>query len=146
MTLLRITETLAGPVQAAATLTLPFEQRQKSRLRARLDSGEEVGLMLPRGTVLRGGDLLRAENGQVIRIEAALETVSTVIGDDPLGLARACYHLGNRHVPIQIGEGWLRYRRDPVLDGLMESLGLAVSVEQVPFEPEAGAYQAHGRH
>lgn len=143
--MLEITERLAEPAAAATTLTLPFELRQKSRLRARLDSGEEVGLFLPRGTVLRHGDLLRAASGLIVRIEAAPETVSTARTDDPLRLARACYHMGNRHLPLQIGAGWLRYRHDPVLDKMVRELGLTVVCEQAPFEPEAGAYAGH-RH
>lgn len=143
--MLEITERLAGSAAAATTLTLPFELRQKSRLRARLDNGEEVGLFLPRGTVLRHGDLLRAANGMIVRIEAAPETMSTARTDDPLLLARACYHLGNRHLPMQIGAGWLRYRHDPVLDKMVRELGLTVVREQAPFEPEAGAYAGH-RH
>lgn len=124
-------------------LVLPFELRQKSRLRARLSSGEEAGLVLERGTVLRGGDLLRADNGAVIEVVAALETVSTVRETDAMRLARAAYHLGNRHVPVQVGAGWLRYGHDHVLDDMVRGLGLTVLVEQAPFEPEAGAY-GHG--
>lgn len=142
--MLEITERLAASARADASLTLPFELRQKSRLRARLDSGEEVGLFLPRGTVLRQGDLLRAENGLIVRIEAAPEAVSTALTDDPLVLARTCYHLGNRHVPLQIEANRLRYRHDPVLDKMVRELGLAVVCEQAPFEPEAGAYAGHG--
>lgn len=121
------------------TLTLPFEQRQKSRLRTRLDNGVDVGLFLPRGTVLRHGDLLRTTSGLVVEVQAALESVSTAQTDDPLLLARAAYHLGNRHVPLQVGPGWLRYLHDHVLDRMVQELGLAVISEQAPFEPEAGA-------
>jgi urease accessory protein len=132
---------------AAEQLVLPFELRQKSRLRARLASGSEVGLFLERGIVLRGGDLLLADDGTVIEVVAALETVSTVTDADATRLARAGYHLGNRHVPVQIGAGWLRYGHDHVLDDMVRGLGLLVIVEQAPFEPEAGAYgpsHAHG--
>jgi len=138
------------PAQAA--LTLPFETRQKSRFRAVLDDGTEVGVFLPRGTLLRGGDRLRAADGRVIEVRAAPETVSTVATDDPWLLARACYHLGNRHVPLQIGEGWARYLHDHVLDDMVRGLGLEVRVERAPFEPEAGAYgggfhfHSHGGH
>jgi urease accessory protein len=121
-------------------LTLPFGERSKSRLRAVLDNGEEAGLFLERGSVLRHGDLLLADDGRVIAVEAARETVSTVHTDDPLMLARASYHLGNRHVALQIGPGWLRYQHDHVLDDMLRGFGLAVTVEEVPFEPEGGAY------
>jgi urease accessory protein len=126
---------------------LPFELRQKSRLRARLASGLEVGLFLERGIVLRGGDLLLADDGTVIEVVAALETVSTVRDSDATRLARAGYHLGNRHVPVEIGSGWLRYGHDHVLDDMVRGLGLNVVVESAPFEPEAGAYghsHSHG--
>jgi urease accessory protein len=137
----------APPSPAAEQLVLPFELRQKSRLRARLASGLEVGLFLERGIVLRGGDLLLADDGTVVGVVAALETVSTVRDSDATRLARAGYHLGNRHVPVEIGSGWLRYGHDHVLDDMVRGLGLSVVVEQAPFEPEAGAYghsHSHG--
>ena len=143
---LQIVERLSADSPAQATLTLPFEQRQKSRLRTRLDSGEEVGLFLPRGTVLRHGDRLRATDGRVTEVRAAPETVSTARVNDPLLLARAAYHLGNRHVALQIGPGWLRYLHDHVLDGMVRELGLEVTCEQAPFEPEAGAYGGGHHH
>lgn len=144
---LQIVERLSEDLPVQATLTLPFDQRQKSRLRTRLDSGEDVGLFLPRGTVLRHGDRLRTTTGLVVEVRAAPETVSIARTDDALLLARAAYHLGNRHVALQIGPGWLRYLHDRVLDGMVRELGLTVAGEQVPFEPEAGAYGGdhHGR-
>src|SRR6266436_1727360 len=90
------------------TLTLPFEQRCKSRLRTTLASGEEIGLFLERGTVLRGGDCLAGDDGRVVRVVAADEDLYEVRCDDADALARAAYHLGNRHTPVQIGAGWLR--------------------------------------
>lgn len=124
-------------------LTLPFELRQKSRLRARLESGEEVALKLPRGRVLRDGERLRSDDGRVVLVRAAPETVSTVRAADANSLARAAYHLGNRHIALQIGKGFLRYRHDHVLDDMLRALGLEVTVERAPFEPEGGAY-GHG--
>jgi urease accessory protein len=126
------------------TLTLPYEARQKSRLLARTDSGADVGLFLPRGTVLRGGDLLTGPDGAVVRIVAAPEAVSVIRTDDALLFARACYHLGNRHVALQIGPGELRYLADHVLDEMVRGLGLAVEHASLPFEPEPGAYSGHG--
>ncbi len=144
---LQITERLREPVDAQTTLTLPFEQRQKSRLRIRLDNGQDAGLFLPRGTVLRHGDRLRATSGLVVEVRAAPEAVSTARADDALLLARAAYHLGNRHVALQLGPGWLRYPHDHVLDNMARELGLTVNREQAPFEPEAGAYGGgHHRH
>jgi urease accessory protein len=122
------------------TLTLPFELRQKSRLRVRLDGGDDVALSMARGRVLRGGDLLRADDGTVVLVRAAAEQVSTVTAAEPEALARAAYHLGNRHVPVQVGAGFLRYQHDHVLDDMVRALGVAVHAEQAPFEPEGGAY------
>ena len=128
------------------TLTLPFDQRQKSRLRVTLDNGQDAGLFLARGSVLREGDLIVSDDGRLIRVVAAPETVSTVHSDDTLALMRAGYHLGNRHVPVQIAAGWLRYRHDHVLDDMVRGLGLEVTAEQAPFEPEAGAYGGGHHH
>ena len=122
------------------SLTLPFEQRQKSRQRVVLDSGREAALVLPPGTVLRDGDLLRGEDQSVVRVQAAPEPVMTARTTDPLRLARACYHLGNRHVAIAVGPGWVRCLRDHVLADMLTQLGLAVIEESVVFEPESGAY------
>jgi len=129
-----------------ATLTLPFELRQKSRLKATLDNSTEVGLMLPRGGLLRGGDLLRAEDGTVVKVIAANESVSKVTHDDPLMRARACYHLGNRHVPLQITQDYICYTHDHVLDDMVIGLGLNVECVMAPFEPEAGAYGGGHKH
>ena len=129
-------------------LTLPIEQRVRSRLRAKLDDGRDAGLFLPRGTLLRGGDLLSSQDGIVIEIISAAETVSTIYSTDATLLARAAYHLGNRHIPLQVENGWLRYQHDHVLDDMLKQMGLDVKVEQAAFEPEAGAYQqaANGHH
>jgi urease accessory protein len=144
--MLKATEVIPYVAEHDFTLTLPYELRQKSRLRASLDNGEEIGLLLPRGTVLRGGDYLKSESGEVILVKAADEVVSTVHEKNPMLFARACYHLGNRHVPLQIGEGWLRYLHDHVLDDMVHGLGLQVNCEHAPFEPEAGAYGGGHHH
>ena len=125
----------------AARLVLPYELRRRSRLHTQLTCGEAAMLDLPRGTVLHHGDRLRARDGRVIAVEAAAEAVSTAHAISPILLARACYHLGNRHVPVQIATAWLRYPRDHVLDALIASLGLSITHEDAPFEPEAGAYR-----
>ena len=126
-----------------STLTLPLEKRIKSRLKTRLDNGEDVGLFLERGLVLKDGDRLKAQSGEVVEICAAEERLSTLRIDDPLLMARACYHLGNRHVPLQIAPGIVRYQHDHVLDDMVRGLGIDVSVEDAPFDPEPGAYGGH---
>ena len=133
-------------VQVAGELRLPFERRQKSRQVARLASGEEVALELPRGLVLRGGDWVIASDGRVIEVVAEPEPMIHVECESPQALARAAYHLGNRHVPVQVGEGWLRIAADRVLERMLEGLGARLSSLEAPFEPEAGAYGAHHRH
>jgi urease accessory protein len=138
--MLEITEKLDSDHPPAGVLTLPWEVRQKSRFRACLDDGTDVGVFMPRGTLLRGGDLLKAVDGRVIVVQAAPESVSTAFSQDMRILARACYHLGNRHVPLQIGASWVRYLHDHVLDQMAEALELRVSHELAPFEPESGAY------
>jgi urease accessory protein len=137
---LKLDRTLDHPRAPERKLVLPFGDRSKSRLLAKLDNGEEAGLFLERGSVLRHGDLLLADDGRVVEVEAATETVSTVHTGDGLMLARASYHLGNRHVALQIGPGWLRYQHDHVLDDMLRGFGLEVKVGQAPFEPEGGAY------
>lgn len=127
-------------------LVLPFELRQRSRLLTKLDSGEEVGLLMPRGTVLRGGDRLQDSNGRLVEVVAAPEELSVVRSQDGRQLARAAYHLGNRHVAVQITADSIRYAHDHVLDDMLRGQGLAVTFEMLPFEPEAGAYSTAGGH
>ncbi len=131
---------------ASETLLLPFESRCKSRLRTRLASGEEVGLFLERGRLLRGGDRLLGKDGRIVEVVAAAEALMEAQSADPLQLARAAYHLGNRHVAVQVLPGSLRFARDHVLGEMVRGLGLPVSEVEAPFEPEAGAYGAHGGH
>jgi urease accessory protein len=128
-------------------LALPFEQRCKSRLRATLMSGEEIGLFLERGTILRGGDRLIADDGRVVRVESATEKLIEVRAENAESLARAAYHLGNRHTAVQIGDGWLRFAADHVLAQMLAGLGIETSVLDSAFEPEPGAYAAgHHQH
>ncbi len=132
----------SGPLYGSVTLS--YEQRTRARQKVELDSGEAAGLFLPRGGVLRRGQKLLAESGEMIEVRAAAEAVSTIYTQDPLLLARACYHLGNRHVALQIGTGFARYQQDHVLDEMVAGLGLVVEHEHAPFEPEAGAYDGAG--
>jgi urease accessory protein len=127
-------------------LKLPFESRQKSRLHTKLVSGEEVGLMLPRGEILRGGDLVTASDGRVIEIISQEEKTLHVEAGSPQALAKVAYHLGNRHVPVQVGEGFLRIAEDHVLEEMVKKLGAKVSHVEAPFEPEAGAYAGGHQH
>lgn len=132
--------------EASDVLSLPFELRQKSRLRATLASGEDVALFMPRGTVLRDGDRLRASDGRLIRVEASSEQLIEVRAASVRELARAAYHLGNRHVPLQVGDGWLRLADDYVLRDLLAQLGATLILLESPFQPEAGAYGGGHAH
>ena len=134
----------ASGVRAQARLTLPYGRRRNSRQRAFLDDGAEVWIMLPRGTVMRPGDLLEAENGLIIEVAAEPESLSLAETSDPLLLATGCYHLGNRHVPVQIESGRLFYQHDHVLDDMVIGLGLKVTHANAPFQPEDGAYSGGG--
>lgn len=125
------------------TVALPFEARQKARQRVALADGRAVGLKLPRNTVLRDGALLASDSGATLQVTAAPEILSVASHRDLALLARAAYHLGNRHVWVQVGAGWLRYQHDHVLDAMVRGLGLSVESQTLPFEPEAGAYGAH---
>ncbi|MBK1719875.1 urease accessory protein UreE [Thiocystis violacea] len=141
--MMRLTRKSDWPLTADTTLTLTLEQRVRGRLRLTLDDGREAGLFLERGATLRDGDCLLSEDGAVVRVRAGDESLSTVRCDDPLLLARAAYHLGNRHVALQIEPGRLRYQHDHVLDAMLRGLGLTVELETAPFEPEPGAYDSH---
>jgi urease accessory protein len=125
------------------TLTLPFDVRQKTRFKTTLDSGRELVVRLPRGSHVHDGTLLKTSEGLVICVRAAAETLSVVESTDPLLLARAAYHLGNRHVPLQVEVGRLSYLHDHVLDDMLHQLGLHAVVREAPFEPESGAYGGH---
>lgn len=144
--MLHITERIASGDQHDERLVLPFDRRQKSRLRVRLESGAEAGLFLERGSILRDGDRLRASDGRTVLVVAADEPVMRVTADTPHDLMRAAYHLGNRHVPLQLGDGWLRLEQDHVLRDMLLGLGVRVADELAPFEPEAGAYGGGHRH
>jgi urease accessory protein len=141
--MLLVQQRAAPGASAVVRLVLPFDLRQRSRLRTRVENGEEVGLFLARGEQLRDGDRLLADDGRVIEVVAAQEAVYQIVCAHPEQLARLAYHLGNRHVPVQIGAGWLRIARDHVLKDMLEKLGAEVSDAMAPFQPEGGAYASH---
>ena len=127
-------------------LVLPYELREKSRLRASLSSGEEVAVFTVRGTVLRDGDLLLGDDGRIVRIVAAAEPTYRVECASPQALLRCAFHLGNRHTQAQVGDGFLRIRKDTVLKDMLAGLGATVTEEMAPFEPESGAYGGGHHH
>lgn len=142
----KLTRKIHSDNPAHTSLTLPYEQRIKSRQRLRLDNKEEAGLFLERGTILHDNDLLCSEDGFSVRVIAAPEPVSTACSNDSRMIALACYHLGNRHVPVEISQNRVRYQTDHVLDEMVRGLGLLVEHGQLPFSPETGAYNRHHGH
>lgn len=130
----------AYQLQVKGQLRLPFASRQKSGVRARLVSGEEVVLKLPRGEVLRGGDLVTASDGRVIEVVAEAEKLLHIESES---LPKVAYHLGNRHVPVQVGEGFLRIAADHVLEEMVRKLGAKVKEIEAPFEPETVGRHEH---
>lgn len=122
---------------------LVFAEREKSRYRTITESGQELGWFLPRGIVLCDGDALVCDNKEIILVRAASESLTEAYSDNPHLLLRAAYHLGNRHVSLQILPGALRFPRDHVLESMLEGLGLGLRAIDDAFTPESGAYAVH---
>lgn len=136
----------AASAIAPDQLCLTAEERTRSRHRFQTQAGQDVLLQLPRGTILQAGDILHAADGIAIaQVIAKSEPVLTVTATSELDLLRAAYHLGNRHVPLEITASYLRLSPDSVLQLMLEHLGLSVRKESLPFYPEAGAYTS-GHH
>lgn len=147
MTLMIATSMAPAGRPVDEVLELAFEQRERSRFRAMLLSGEEIGVDLPPGTLLRHGDRLLLADGRIVAIEAAHERLLEVHAHDAIELARITYHIGNRHVPVQIGDGFVRLLPDHVLQAMIERLGGHVHEVSVGFQPESGAYgHSHVHH
>lgn len=131
----------------AATVTLDWDTRQKSRFDCEDSQSRRVGVFLPRGTVVRGGDVLVAQDGALLRVVAAPQTVLRVTPcaehGTPFDLIRAAYHLGNRHVPIELQPDHLKFEPDHVLADMLCQMHLTVTEVREPFEPESGAYGDH---
>ena len=136
-------------LRRAAHLELDWDVRQKSRFEATDSLGRSLGVFLPRGTVVRGGDVLVAEDGSMIAVRAAPQPVLVVrhCSDhgSPFDLLRAAYHLGNRHVPLQLAPDHLKLEPDHVLAELLRQMQLIVSAATEAFEPEGGAYANGGQ-
>ena len=136
-------------LKRATTVELDWDVRQKSRFAATDSAGRELGIFLPRGTLVRGGDVLVAEDGSMVRVIAAPQPVLVITHcashGTPFDLTRATYHLGNRHVPIELQPDHLKIEPDHVLAEMLRAMHLIVKAQDLPFEPEGGAYAAgHG--
>jgi len=142
----------AALLKRASTVELDWDVRQKSRFEATDSTGRALGLFLPRGTVVRGGDVLVVEDGSTVRVIAAPQSVLRITPcvdhGSPFDLIRAAYHLGNRHVPIELHPDHLKIEPDPVLADLLRAMHLVVTEVSDAFEPESGAYASggHGGH
>jgi urease accessory protein len=141
---------LAAPLlRRAASVSLDWDTRQKSRFDAEDSQGRALAVFLPRGAVVRGGDVLLAEDGSLIQVAATPQPVMVVRCSDhgaPFDLLRAAYHLGNRHVALELQPDRLQLEPDHVLADMLRQMHLSVSEALAPFEPEAGAYAAHAAH
>ena len=155
--MLQVSKLLAGghglaPVllKRAATVELDWDVRQKSRFDCTDSQGRHLGVFLPRGTVARGGDVLVAEDGSLVKVIAAPQPVLVITHCNehgtPFDLTRAAYHLGNRHVPIELKPDHLKIEPDHVLADMLRAMHLIVHETSGPFEPEGGAYGSHGGH
>ncbi len=135
-------------VKRAPTVELDWDVRQKSRFDATDSTGRAVGVFLPRGTLVRGGDVLVAEDGSLIRVVAAPQEVLRITActehGSPFDLTRAAYHLGNRHVPIELQPDHLKIEPDHVLADMLRAMHMTVVTVQEAFEPEGGAYSSQG--
>jgi urease accessory protein len=148
--MLTLTERLPADLHVHANLTLPLtaEERRRSRKQFQTAEGIEVRLNLARGTVLQHGDILASEPlsdraRQFVLVVAKPEPVITVTAITRLDLLRAAYHLGNRHIPLEIALDYLRLEPDAVLEDMLQQMGLLAIAETSPFQPEAGAYATH---
>ena len=136
----------SSDVEVNLEICLDYDQRSKGRLKAVATSGEDVGLFLERGKVLQDGDVLKGNLEQLVRVTAKQESLICAKTDDWSTFARACYHLGNRHVPIEVGDRELFMRPDHILQAMVESLGLITSEVLKAFNPEQGAYAGGHSH
>ncbi|HCK7399913.1 TPA: urease accessory protein UreE [Acinetobacter baumannii] len=132
-----------SPDQAFETVELTFDTRQKSRFRAALASGVDIGADLPRTGILRSGSYIATQEGDVLRVDAKPERLMKVTAQTEFVLLKAAYHLGNRHVPLMLTPTALYFEPDHVLAEMVEGLGLTVTETDHPFEPESGAYAQH---
>jgi urease accessory protein len=147
--MLTLTQRFAADVSVTVqvTLALTAEDRTRSRHYFQLEPEQGIYLQLPRGTVLHHGDLLRSEQQNCwVRVVAKPEPVMVVTASTPLQLLRAAYHLGNRHIPLEVTAEYLRLSPDPVLKAMLEQMGMQVTEAVLPFEPEMGAYGHHPSH
>ena len=135
-----------GVSELRDVLALPYDDRKRSRGKGVSEKGAAVAWFLERGDVLRGGDVLVSTTDDLFSVKAQPEQISSVTATDSFALTRIAYHLGNRHVALEIREGELLYQPDCVLDQMVIGLGGRVKEVVSPFQPEGGAYHSHSQH
>ena len=149
--MLEIIEKLEAAIRYDAVISLDYDSRKRGRLKTLTETDEEAGLFLDRGQTLIDGDYLRATDGRVVLVMAAAEPLTEASTADPVLFAKICYHLGNRHTPVEIQPGSVRFQPDHVLSDLCRQWGLRVVDIETSFNPERGAYSqyvagGHGHH
>lgn len=127
----------------ADTITLDQDTRKKARIKAKTDGGLDIGIFMERGHPLLVGEVLKTECGLLVEVKGEAEPVATAVATDWLTFCKVCYHLGNRHTSLQIGDLWVRFKPDHVLEELAEKYGLTIDHTPAVFEPENGAYGGH---
>jgi len=140
---LELTERIEAAERYDAVISLDYDSRKRGRLKTLTETGEEAGLFLDRGQILSEGDYLKATDGRVVLVKAATEKPTEASTTDPILLAKICYHLGNRHTPVEIQQGSIRFQPDHVLADLCRYWGLEVTGFEGSFNPERGAYGQH---
>ncbi len=137
-------------IKRAPTVSLDWDVRQKSRFQTKDSNGRVLSVFLQRGHVVRGGDVLVADDGSLVKVQAAPQTLLRITActahGTPFDLTRAAYHLGNRHVPIELQPDHLKIEPDSVLADMLRSMHLIVNTVEEAFEPEGGAYSTHHGH
>src|ERR1700740_395779 len=132
--------------RATGSVTLDFDARHRRRIRLTTDQGEDVLLDLPKAVAMANGDGLQLDDGRLLKVQAAAELIVEVRHKDPNQLMRLAWHLGNRHLPTEIRNQVLRIRPDHVIEDMLHAFGADLVKVQTPYQPEGGAYSAHGRH
>lgn len=144
--MLEFTEQVAESSGYDCRVSLTYDQRKRGRLKVELDDGRSAGIFLERGGVLAPNSLLKSTTGEVAKVLAEPETLACASHQDGLLLAKVCYHLGNRHTPLEITANAVYFQPDHVLSELCRDWGMQVNEVSRPFNPESGAYGAHGGH
>lgn len=141
--MLELTERIEAAERYDAVISLDYDSRKRGRLKTLTETDEEAGLFLDRGQILLEGDYLKATDGRVVLVKAATEKLTEASTTDPILFAKICYHLGNRHTPVEIQQGSVRFQPDHVLADLCRYWGLEVTGFEGSFNPERGAYGQH---